>query len=153
MKPICERCPLTNKSIEACQRRGCKEAEPLPPAPPAPPVPQPLQVFPMSEGELLDMSDAKLLIKSLNYYDGSFVGCVKSLDDSSHEHGHFGSYVTKGRYYKFTMISLNMTGEHASAIWEVSEEGTERFHREGSTGAQFLLYWFKDSGFSFDLDS
>jgi hypothetical protein len=106
----------------------------------------------MHEGETLRMSDAKLFIKKLNYHDGSFVGLVDSLKDSSQEYGHFGSYVTEGRYYKFTMISMNMSGSHPEVIWEVPAEGTERFHREGSTGAQFLLYW-QNGKFSFDLDS
>ena len=149
MKPICEQCPLKNKSKEACQRRGCKDAEPLPELPPPPP---PLQFFPMHEGETLKMSDAKLFIKELNHHNGSFVGLVESLRDGSQKYGHFGSYVTEGRYYKFTVIRMDLNGPYPEVIWEVMDEGTERFHREGSTGAQFLLYW-QNGKFSFDLDS
>ena len=78
-----------------------------------------------------------------------FTALVTKLKDKTDKHGHFGSYVWEGRYYRFHL--LHKTDEDAT--WEVPEEGTERFHREGSTGSQFLLCWEKDIGYVVDLGS
>jgi len=83
------------------------------------------------------------------YEDNSFDVYVEKLKNKSEKHGHFGSYISEGKYYHFHRIKL----DEDHGIWEIPSEGTERFHREGSTGAQFLLYWWKEDGFSFELDS
>ena len=93
--------------------------------------------------------DCRLQILHLYEETGNFDARVDRLDDKNQEHGHYGSYVTEGRCYRFTLLRESPE----EMLWEVMDQGTERFHREGSTGAQFLLYWFKDSGFSLDLDS
>jgi len=71
------------------------------------------------------------------------LGCA--VDDASQKYGHFGSYVSQGRYYHFVLLSE----EKDQLLWEVHQNARSVF-TERAYGAQFLLYWFKDSGFSLD---
>jgi hypothetical protein len=143
MKPVCEKCPLPIKTKDVCQRRQCQHAEPLP-SPPTPP-----SRFPIGEGSTIDTGDCRLYVEHMRGDTGDFDARVEYLKDKDQGHGHWGSYVTEGRYYRFT-LNHEYPGD---ILWEVLDQGTERFHREGSTGAQFLLYWSNDGGFSLDLDS
>jgi len=135
---------MKDKSVKVCQNRLCNHAVPLPVKKVIIPEPR----FPIAAGDTIRTSDCELLVYDMRE-DGTFDALVVRLDDASQEHGHYGSYVSQGRYYHFVLLSE----EKDQMLWEVPSECTERFHREGHTGAQFLLYWFKDSGFSLDLDS
>lgn len=79
------------------------------------------------------------------YPDASFDVLVLKLKKDSH----FSNYIKKGRYYHLECVE---SGE-SCCIWTVGCYATERFHNEGQEGAQFLLYWWKDSGFSIEIDS
>jgi hypothetical protein len=155
MKKVCEQCPLPNKSKEMCIKRQCHNAD-MPPPPP--PLPVPESKWHMEEKDIIGDNEIKILITSMfedrqKNQTGDFYAQIIELKDKAKEPGHFGSYVTKGQYYKFTLHEDKEEGYKSMILWEIYEESTDRFHREGSTGAQFLLYWFKESGFGFDLDS
>jgi hypothetical protein len=109
--------------------------------------------WPFQVGDLIGDSQITLRVERLREDTGDFVAQVEKVVDSNKDHGHFGSYVVESRYYQFRLLHDNLTYPDPELLWEIPEEGTDRFHVEGSTGAQFLLYWFKSSGFSFDLDS
>jgi hypothetical protein len=144
MKENCRRCLLKDKSKAACVKRQCQHAN-IPKTPPKP------EKWPIKEGSVIKGGTVSIKVDWLDKDSGHFVARVLSLSgkESSTQHGHFGSYVSKGRYYRFKLISDG--GDYF--IWGIPDEGTERFHREGHTGAQFLLAWDKSTGFSFDLDS
>lgn len=145
MKEICKKCPVKDKSVKACQNRGCSRAVPLPVVD----VPVVQSRFPIRKGSTIKGSDFEFFVKHFREDTGDFDALVVSLKDKRKDHGHYGSYVEEGRYYHFK----NIQEAKDQMVWEVPSEGTERFHREGSTGAQFLLYWLNDSGFSLDLDT
>ena len=148
MKKICESCQMGIKNKAACQARKCIHAEPVK----VKKVKLPKYKFPMRQGDQISCHlSFRLEIFRMDEKTGDFVGKLLNLNDADQSCGHFGSYVKMGRYYKFNLISESK--DHSWIMWEVPEEGTERFHREGSTGAQFLLSWNKGSGFCFDLDS
>ena len=148
-KPACKQCPLPDKSEKTCIRRGCEHAD-LPPFV-LPEVPE--SKWHISAGNIIGDHQIQLHIIWVNENNGDFKAQVVELNDPSTEPGHLGSYVTEGRYYGFNRISEIKFLVGSSIIWEIPETGTERFHREGSVGAQFLLYWNRDSGFSVELDS
>ena len=145
MKEKCVACPMKDKSDKACQNRGCSGAKPLPIVP----IPVVSSRFPMKRGDTIKGDDFEFLVEYMRDDNGDFDALVVSLKDKKKQHGHYGSYVEEGRFYHFKMLR----DEKDMMLWEVPAECTERFHREGSTGAQFLLFWFDDSGFSLDLDS
>lgn len=97
----------------------------------------------------IDSNGIVLEITQDIYEDNSFDAYVEKLKDKKEDCGHFGSYISEGRHYHFHCVSL----DEDHGVWTIPDEGTERFHRTGSTGAQFLLYWWKNDGFSFELDS
>jgi hypothetical protein len=145
MKPECERCLLKDKSEKACIKRLCRYSNYVPPVP----VEEIIKnEWKLSEDEIIGDSNIKIQVTEVNQESGNFTAKVLELDDVCKSHGHFGSYISVGNYYWFEMI-----GSKDDLIWEIPSEGTDRFHREGSTGAQFLLYWFEETGFTFDLDS
>jgi hypothetical protein len=151
MKPECEKCLMPNKSKEWCIKRQCAHAD-MPPPPLIPELPESKWHFDV--GDTIGDDHIKINVTYKDEERGFFNAQVVLLKDKNKEHGHFGSYVTKGQYYCFTYIGYEDEKKQLNElIWEVKEEGTDRFHREGSTGAQFLLYWFPESGFSFDLDT
>ena len=147
MKAICEKCLMKDKSKEACIKRLCGHAD-LPPPPPLEPIPE--SPWHIEAEDLIEATGIRLLVDRIDD-DGNFVGQIVEIDDADQNPGHFGSYVSLNQYYQFKIIDKEDPAE--SLIWEIPDEGTDRFHRDGRTGAQFLLYWFKDTGFSFDIDS
>ena len=153
MKPECERCLMPNKSKEMCIKRMCKFAD-MPPPPPPEPIPESKWHF--EEGDIIGDNQIKIEILYIDkhkwdYFDAKIV----ELKDPEKNPGHYGSYISLGLFYRFTLHKNWEGGVPAEQelMWEVYEEGTDRFHRDGKTGAQFLLYWFKGSGFGFDLDT
>jgi hypothetical protein len=153
MKKVCEQCPMPNKSKEICIKRRCKNAD-MPPPPPIESIPESKWHF--EEGDIIGDNEIKIEILYIDKYKWEYFDAkVIELKDPDKDCGHYGSYVSKDMYYRFT-LHKNWEGgvpPEEELLWEVYEEGTDRFHREGSTGAQFLLYWFDDQGFGFDLDS
>lgn len=152
MKPECQKCALKDKSEKACIKRQCEHApditNQLPPQLPTP------SKWPLKKGDTVGNEEARVTVTWIDGALGHFEGRIASLKDLSQQHGHYGSYVTEGHYYKFEMIRDHTDRkENKEIVWEIPSYGTDRFHREGSTGAQFLLYWSDDQGFSFDLDS
>lgn len=80
------------------------------------------------------------------YKDGSFDALVSKIKINKDL---IENYVLEGRHYHFKLIK----SDKKSSVWEISGESTERFHNEGRYGAQFLLYWYENSGFSIEIDS
>jgi hypothetical protein len=154
MKPECEKCLMPDKSKERCIKRQCMHADMPPP---------PISVIPESRwhfevGDIIGDEHIQINVIYIDEKFRFFDAQIDFLKDRDKNYGHFGSYVTEGLYYRFTFIGDEK--DVTELIWEVKEEGTDRFHQEGSTGAQFLLYWFDDDNdddnpgrFSFDLDS
>ncbi len=141
MKNICKKCLIRNKTKESCQKRGCIHA----------PVKEIINLEiekPIIYPELVIIIP-DIQLKICGVYDEWFVAQVIKLKDISKSRGHFGSYIKMGRFYRFNLIS----NDEEDKIWEIPEEGTEKFHRDGETSSQFLLYWNKQSEFSIDLDS
>lgn len=152
MKPECEKCLMPDKSKERCIKRQCRHVDMPPVQPPVIIVPENKWHFEV--GDTIGDSVVKINVTYKDEKRGYFNAQVIYLKDKNKEHGHFGSYVTEGQYYRFEYIGYQDEKDKLEElIWEVKEEGTDRFHREGSTGAQFLLYWYPECGFSFDLDS
>ena len=153
MKPECERCQMPNKSKDMCIKRQCKFAD----MPPPPPIEIPEEdKWHFVEGDIIGDNQIKIEIFYIDKYNWNFFDArIIELKDPDKNPGHYGSYITKDLYYRFRLHKNWEGGVPAEEelLWEVDEEGTDRFHRTGSTGAQFLLYWFKDSGFGFDLDT
>ena len=151
MKEACTRCPLKDKSNEACCKRQCFYSSYVEPK-----AEEKKSYLPFKTGEIIDAGQFKLLITEIDEIHGDFNAQVRLLEDVSQEHGHFGSYVEEGKYYYFRLIGESISQipqPFDSLTWEIPEEGTERFHREGHVGAQFILYWDRADGFVADLDS
>jgi len=127
----------------------CKNSDYTPPPPP-PPYVSPWHIC---EEEVIGDDFIKLLIRDMDDETGNFTAQVVFLADANKMPGHFGSYVSKDQYYYFKYIGDEPGKEFSTMIWEIPEIGTDRFHRDGHGCAQFLLYWFEENGFSFDLDS
>ena len=144
IKEICRQCPLKDKSKAACIKRQCRHAN-IPKTPPKP------EKWPIKEGSVIKSGTASIKVDWLDNEKGHFVARVLSLSrkEKSMQPGHLGSYVSKGRYYRFNLIS----DDGDNLTWAIPAMGTERFHREGNEGSQFLLWWDKSVGFSFELDS
>jgi len=149
MKPECEKCPLKDKSKQACIKRQCEHADMPPPSP----TETRISKWPITVCDAIGDDQIGLEVTWFSKVTGDFTAQIARLKDKENSPGHFGSYVTEGMYYKFVLIDDSSQHKHPSLTWEIPEEGTDRFHRDGSTGAQFLLQWEPDSGFTFDLDS
>ena len=145
MKSECMSCPL-DKSGDKCIRRQCQFSDMPIPAP----VVIPESRWHLAVGDTIGDSQVKVCVTWVSEETGDFEGQVVELRDPEKDCGHYGSYVTLEYYYRFTRHQ-NPAG--VDFLWEILPESTDRFHREGSTGAQFLLYWWPEVGFSFDLDS
>jgi len=154
-KPACKQCPLPNKSEGTCIRRRCEHAD-LPPLV-LPEAPE--SKWHIRAGNIIGDHQIQLHIIWVNENNGNFKAQVVELNDPSTEPGHLGSYVTEGRYYGFECIdwftspTMDKAANDDPVTWEIPETSTERFHREGSVGAQFLMGWSKENGFTVDLDS
>ena len=101
----------------------------------------------INEGDVIE-SDG-IIMRVGQVLKNGFEVEVVSLEDKDTSPGHFGSYIAEGRHYYFR--SCNQSED--MKIWEIPYYSTERYHKSGSVGAQFLLFWFDDSGYSFELDS
>jgi hypothetical protein len=148
IKPECKKCPLKDKSKESCMKRLCSHADMSPKQPDVIVNPH-VNKWHLNEGDLIGDSQLKIRIDRVDLDTGHFSAEIITLNDVDNSPGHFGSYVTNGYFYGFEPIHC----DEEEVTWQIPELGTDRYHRTGSTGAQFLLCWFSDVGFSFDLDS
>ena len=135
---------MPNKAKEMCIKRQCTHAD----MPPPPVVVTPESKWHINVGGTIEDDSVEIEVAWINEKTGDFHAQIIRLTGTLSNR--FGNYVTEGQYYHF---KRHTDDDPEEILWEIPEEGTDLFHKEGSTGSQFLLYWFKDTGFSFDLDS
>jgi len=142
MKEVCKECPLAGQD-ELCRKRQCRHADIPVEVVQASSEPEVEKKFQIVQHQTIQANGISFWVR--HTFKDTFVARVDTLDDKD---GHFGSYVKEGRYYNFVLI----TDLDDLKTWEIPEEGTERFHEEGTTASQFLLYW-DDGRFCVELDS